>query len=361
MDERICFPYKDTEKDIPEFVNDMMQVYTKMLDDISQRIFVNRLLLSLTEDYGFMRNVILYTNGGRRLNDTIQMRNTKPQYIYGAGIRGKRLFELFPDNNWGGFIDQNNKKKGYHNIKIMNLEEFIVSYTPGTAIWVSNKLETRDIVNRLLEVGIALEDIYVINDFDLEGTEGIYFSIECMKPEQERAFVDIGCFDGKDSLNYMKWINNSKAKIYAFEPDRKNYEACKKNLDGYSNIELLNIGLSDKEEELYIAGEGDMTYLGKYGDLKVTTRLLDNVIQNKSVGFIKMDVEGYEEKVLRGAEKIIRNEHPVLAISLYHKRSDIWRIPKLLLMFNCNYRFYMRYYGAASGDTVLYAVDEKNN
>ena len=68
-------------------------------------------------------------------------------------------------------------------------------------------------------------------------------------------------------------------------------------------------------------------------------------------------MEGHEVKVLKGAEKIIRNQHPVMAVSMY--QSDIWRIPELLLEYNSEYAFYMRYYGAANGDTVLYAVDCK--
>ena len=38
-------------------------------------------------------------------------------------------------------------------------------------------------------------------------------------------------------------------------------------------------------------------------------------------GYIKIDVEGHEVKVLKGAEKIIRNQHPVMAVSMYHKKS----------------------------------------
>ena len=73
-----------------------------------------------------------------------------------------------------------------------------------------------------------------------------------------------------------------------------------------------------------------------------------------------MDVEGYEEHVLLGAEKIIRNQHPVMAVSVYHKKADIWRLPGLLLEYNKDYCFYMRHYSAANGDTVLYAVDRGN-
>ncbi len=359
MNDRLCFPYEDDMHDIPEGMNELIQVYNKMYDKVSREIFTSRLLLSLTENYSYMKNVILHTDGGKKLNDIILSKRGVPQYIYGAGIRGKRLIELFPKNNWKGIIDRYKSQEKYRDVEIINLEQFLAVYRPGTAIFVSNMFETDNIVKSLLEKGIILEDIYALNILDKEGAKNIYFDSECIKPliDKEEIFVDIGCYDGKDSINYMKWSNNNEVKIYAFEPDIKNYQICKKNLDIYSNIKLLNIGLSDQEQEVCVMGEGEMSYFGEGDGLRIYTNLLDNVIADNRVGFIKMDVEGHEANVLKGAESIIREQHPMLAISLYHKKSDIWRIPMLLLKFNSNYHFFMRYYGALSGDTVLYAVD----
>lgn len=363
MDERICFPYKDDRQSMLKFVNNMTKVYEKMMDDISRELFVSRLLLSLVGNYTYMRNVVLNTIGGKKLN-AILHKGDNLQYIYGAGIRGKRLVELFPDNNWGGFIDKNIDQGSYHSIKIMDLDQFMNIYKQGTAIIISNMQGVQDIRQSLLGMGILPEDVYVLSDFDLESAKGMYFPKDCIQTsvKKEKAFVDIGCYDGEDSLRYMKWVNDSKAKIYAFEPDISNYQVCREKLGKYSNIELFNVGLSDKEQEISVMGGGEMTYLGE-GDQgkKIRTQLLDNVLQNCTIGYIKMDVEGHEIKVLKGAERIIREQYPVLAISLYHKRSDIWEIPQLLLEFNDEYCFYMRYYGAANGDTVLYAVDQKKN
>lgn len=361
MDERICFPYKDDIQNMQEFFNSIIQVYGKMLDERSRIIFARRLLVSLTADYAYMRSIVMHTPGGKRLN-VVLGKNDSPKYIYGAGIRGKRLAELFPDNNWGGFIDINRNGEIYNNIKIVDLDQFINIYTQGTTIIVSNMQGTQDIKNNLFAQGIFPEDVYVLNDFDAEGTKGMYFPTDCIctAVEKEKAFVDIGCYDGKDSLEYMRWIGNNKAEIYAFEPDMENYKVCREKLSDYPNIKLFNVGLSDKEQEISIMGKGEMSYLGEGGNEKIRTQILDHVLQNCAIGYIKMDVEGYEINVLKGAERIIRSQQPVLAVSMYHKKSDIWRIPQLLLEFNSEYRFYMRYYGAVDGDTVLYAVDPKN-
>ena len=69
-----------------------------------------------------------------------------------------------------------------------------------------------------------------------------------------------------------------------------------------------------------------------------------------------MDVEGAEYNSLIGARETIVKYKPKLAISVYHRRDDIWRIPMLLLQYNPDYRFYLRIYSFTGNDTVLYAV-----
>lgn len=72
-----------------------------------------------------------------------------------------------------------------------------------------------------------------------------------------------------------------------------------------------------------------------------------------------MDIEGAELAALQGAKHIITEQHPKLAISIYHKMEDIWTIPRLLMEYYAGYKFYMRHYSFDGYDTVLYAVPER--
>lgn len=83
---------------------------------------------------------------------------------------------------------------------------------------------------------------------------------------------------------------------------------------------------------------------------------LDDVLADQRVTFLKMDIEGAEMEALRGAEHIIRAQAPKLAISVYHRRDDVWKIPMLLLSYQPAYRFYLRVYSFTGNDTVLYAI-----
>ena len=170
-------------------------------------------------------------------------------------------------------------------------------------------------------------------------------------------FVDCGCFDGNDSIKFaQKCKDGIFSNIYAFEPNKKNFEICRAALSEFPNVRLFQKAIGDKKGELKISdGNSDSRINSEFGECANIVKL-DDVINGNRVDFIKMDLEGYEEKALLGAEQTIREQKPILAVSIYHKRWDIFRIPQLILSFNKSYRLYLRHYGSSAAETVLYAV-----
>jgi hypothetical protein len=76
--------------------------------------------------------------------------------------------------------------------------------------------------------------------------------------------------------------------------------------------------------------------------------------------FIKMDLEGWELKALQGAVRHIREDHPKLAIAVYHHPSDFWRIPEFILSIRDDYDLYLRHYTEGWSETVMYFVPRKS-
>jgi len=56
------------------------------------------------------------------------------------------------------------------------------------------------------------------------------------------------------------------------------------------------------------------------------------------VGLIKLDVEGSELDVIKGAKKTIKMHRPVLIVSLYHKGQDFFEIPRIVKELVPEYR-----------------------
>ena len=101
-------------------------------------------------------------------------------------------------------------------------------------------------------------------------------------------------------------------------------------------------------------GTSDST-ISDDGDVEISVDTIDNMCDLRPT-FVKMDIEGAEYKALCGAEKTIIKNKPKQAISVYHKPEDIIELPKLLLKYNPDYKFWIRHYSFGENETVLYAL-----
>jgi hypothetical protein len=92
------------------------------------------------------------------------------------------------------------------------------------------------------------------------------------------------------------------------------------------------------------------------GDSFIQCIAMDHVIAGFKPTFISMDVEGAELEALKGAEMLIRENKPDLAICVYHASNHVWDIPLYLDGLRLGYKFYLRNYTSFIGETVLYAT-----
>jgi FkbM family methyltransferase len=130
-------------------------------------------------------------------------------------------------------------------------------------------------------------------------------------------------------MNLSKKLGKIAHKIYAFEPIPSTYEKLKYNilLNNFSSIEIFNIALGNEEDIMKM----EMSCPTNSGGFKMTPKnsIIKNewvqVLQKKlddfykldnPIQFIKIDVEGYEIEVLKGAEQIIKKYTPVMVIEL---------------------------------------------
>jgi len=176
-----------------------------------------------------------------------------------------------------------------------------------------------------------------------------YFDLDIMHCNQNEVLVDVGAFTGDTTLSYIKTygINNYK-KIYCYEITPSIFTTLHDNLHQFKNIECRQLGLSDSQETLFLDNSNGVISSNRVvstgGDTHVQLTTLDDDVSDP-VSFIKMDIEGSEQKALRGCRKHITEEKPKLAIAVYHDNDDLWAIPKLIHGMNSGYRFYLRYSG----------------
>ena len=332
-------------------------IYSKLADEKSKEIFMYRLMYSFTYDYNYIEKMICSTGSGRKFKELLLQKNKYPIYIYGAGIRGVRLKRLFSRINFVAFLDKN--KEGMQDgLPIYNLD-YLDGLDDKYTIIISVSTKYMDIRTDLLERGVPGNNIIVLKEFDNEESQYMYFDNSILTPDDKKVFVDAGCFDGHDTIRYLGWCSNENAPVIAIEADEGNYNICKNTLSCYQNVILYNLGLSDeKAVRKFYSSSSISSRISEEGNSEIVIQPLDALKNNQEIGYVKMDIEGEEAKALLGARNIITQQKPNLAISIYHKREDIWNLPVLLLDMNPDYKFYLRHYTIGLTDTVLYAVQE---
>jgi len=142
-------------------------------------------------------------------------------------------------------------------------------------------------------------------------------------------FVDIGANIGKYTIMVGKKI---KGKVVAIEPEKRNFEILKTNvkLNNLNNIILINSACFSKngQKKFFldeIGTEASSFYQEKMQGSKtimVQTKKLDNILNEsniKQVDLIKIDVEGAEADVLKGAINTLKKYHPRIIFEAWNE------------------------------------------
>lgn len=190
-----------------------------------------------------------------------------------------------------------------------------------------------------------------------------YFDTDIVRLSKEECFVDCGAYTGDTTDELLRHIPDFKGNIYQFELDPTIYNVLCKNMTRYENkitIKSFPFGNSKADMEVKI-GSGNRNSCILTDDeteefLKGNVVALDNILKSEKITFIKMDIEGSEWDALHGAKHIIQNQKPKLAICLYHKPEDMFRIPMYLKELVPAYKIYLRHYTDMLWETVCYAV-----
>lgn len=172
-------------------------------------------------------------------------------------------------------------------------------------------------------------------------------------------FVDCGAYVGDSILTGLQHGIPLQS-VVCFEPDAKNFASLHKNLENCPTLQTaicFPCGVSERAGKFFFTNQGTAgSHISAYGTEMIQCVPLSEALMGFHPTFIKMDVEGAEHGAILGARKILEEDKPDLAISVYHKNDDIWRLPALLHSIVPEYRFYLRSHGFYGVDTVLYAT-----
>lgn len=177
----------------------------------------------------------------------------------------------------------------------------------GQKIWVDI---TESIGQSIIKKGIYDEN-------------AIYYIEKILKSMHDPICLDIGANIGNHALVMSKF---SKM-VYCFEPQDEAIHLLNKTkeINQLHNLEIFPIALSDKNEELVFYKNldghgGSSTFIShlkanKYATVNITCVIGDDLLQKNNIhkiDFIKIDVEGFEPRVLKGMKQTILTSRPVI-------------------------------------------------
>ncbi len=173
------------------------------------------------------------------------------------------------------------------------------------------------LLNEYISIDIIVDGVYdpkSINEIvELLKSNFLNFKFETL--------IDIGANIGNHSVYLSKYFDT----VIAFEPNPFTYEILKINTSQYSNISIKNFGLSSFKDSVFLSEDkrnlgGSKIYDDKNKipkNLTVREIFLEklddlDIHASKNSVLIKLDVEGHENKVLKGSKKFIIKHKPVI-------------------------------------------------
>jgi len=139
-------------------------------------------------------------------------------------------------------------------------------------------------------------------------------------------FFDIGANVGFYSLIAAE-LTGVSGMVFAFEPLPENFYYLKKHiaLNAYKNIFPFEVAIADNAGLSAFGRTGSRSEgcITENGELKVETIKLDDWFNDGRLplpDILKIDVEGAEDMVLKGAVNILRQRHPLIFLSMHGEK-----------------------------------------
>ena len=165
---------------------------------------------------------------------------------------------------------------------------------------------------------------------------------------RNKDIIDAGGYVGDTALLFSSYTDKS---IHVFEASPSNMDIIRETirLNHLENIVPVSKALGEKSgTATFSLGERNScnSLVERPGynypnHIEVPVITLDDYVRenNIEVGLIKVDIEGGEQLLLKGAVETIRTQHPILLISIYHSANDFFEIKPMIEKICDKYTF----------------------
>jgi len=173
---------------------------------------------------------------------------------------------------------------------------------------------------------------------DIESDKDEVFT-DILRLRDER-YLDLGAYRGDTVDEFLRYTDGYRS-ITAVEPNPKNFSKLCSHIEGIFNVTAINAGIADREGVMRISKKsGRMPTLGCADGVEIPVTTVDSIGGEPT--YIKVDIEGMERAMLKGAEHTLKAFKPKLDIAAYHRTGDFFSLVLQLNDINPDYRVFLR-------------------
>ena len=188
-------------------------------------------------------------------------------------------------------------------------------------------------INRLNQV--------VAETFDTEDWH--YYQKKHTEVELGEIILDIGTAEGLLPISVVDKCNH----IYMVEPSQSFCKCLEKTFFNYSKKTTIFNTAVGNEDGIISFDENSLDGMVSKESTKNTNKIsifkIDTLFKNnEKITYLKADIEGFEEEMLKGAEQTIKLNKPKIAITTYHTQNNPEEIISLIKSFVPEYKYYVK-------------------
>lgn len=260
-------------------------------------------------------------------------------------------------------------------VRMMGLNDVVDHRVTDWAPVISSRFEEFEALQRRFSDPYSAETLAGVLTFHLTCNpeyhlnisrpySSLYFRSGLFCLTDHEKLVDCGASIGESTTALIGITRGRFSHSWMIEPDRFNVETLRKLIRSHAgsaieeklSLHPVAVGATEAEAPFHHQGghSGSIAMSDPTAKLeKVLLRPIDNIIDDIPT-FIKMDIEGFELPALKGGIKAIQTGKPKLAVSAYHRATDLLDLPAYIDGIAPGYQLGLRHHTEDRWDSCLY-------
>jgi len=167
-----------------------------------------------------------------------------------------------------------------------------------------------------------------------------YYQKEHTEVQSGEILLDVGTAEGLFPLTVVDKCSH----MYLVEPGKIFTDCLTRTFSPFKDkVTLINTAVGNQDGEISFDENSLDGKVSESGSIaRISINRIDTLMKGKKITYLKADIEGFEEEMLRGAEETIKANKPKIAITTYHTENNPEDIISIIKGYVPEYKHYVK-------------------